>query len=190
MKTGKNMEKNNIEEPVVDESVENSSNGVGESNNSVGNPETVEVPVSQLQTILNQMEKQSAEIEALKSIQSQTRLQEAEEKLNRDNRPRVHFKLLDGKPVVGWPDSVGPEKKNEIIFNPNSNTPMGEVLKCVYYFADGTKTELIDQIRFIRATEVAYARVLQDEGDYGLLEFEDKSIYPGTIRVHKRFWNA
>lgn len=184
------MAKNNIEEPKVDNPVENSGDVVETPQVPVDKPETVEVPVSQLQTILDKMEKQGAEIEALKSIQSPTRMQEAEDKQTRDERPRVHFKLLEGKPVIGWPESIGPEKKNEVIFNPNTNSPMGEILKCVYYFADGTKTELIDQIRFTRATNVAYARVLQDDGDYGLLEFEDKSVYPDTIRVHKRFWNA
>lgn len=172
-------------------------NGAEESNPQEGTPATMEVPVDKIDEILKRvdsLESANKELarsnEALRSVVSSTRLQEEEDKQGKDERPRVHFRLLDGKAVVGWPESIGPEKKNELIFNPSTNSPVGEILKSVYYFADGTKSELIDQIRFTRSTDVAYARVVEDDGDYGIMEFEDKGIFPEQVRVHKRFWNA
>lgn len=153
-------------------------------------PTTMEVPVDKMQEVLDRVAELEKSNQALRETVSSTRLQEAEEKQDKDRRPRVHFKIMDGKVVIGWPESVGPEKRNELIFNPNTNSPMGEILKSVYYYADGTKSELIDQIRFIRATDVAYARVVKDDGDYGVIEFEDKSLVPESIRIHKRYWNA
>ena len=157
----------------------------------------MEIPVDSLQTIMDKLENlekanevKDAEIAALQSIASQTRLQEATEKQGVDSRPRVHFKVLDGKVVIGWPEKAGEEKKSEIIFNPTTNSPVGEILKSVYYFLDGTKSELIDQIKFTRSTDQVFARVIEQDGDYGLLEFEDKSLTKEPIRVHKKFWNA
>lgn len=153
-------------------------------------PATMEVPVDKMQEVLDRVAELEKSNQALRETVSSTRLQEAEEKQGEDKRPRVHFKIMDGKVVIGWPETVGPEKKNELIFNPSTNSPVGEILKSVYYYADGTKSELIDQIRFVRAQDVAYARLVQDDGDYGVLEFEDKSLVSEPMRIHKRFWNA
>lgn len=155
-------------------------------------PEMVTVPASQLKTVLDKveaLEKSSQEdrktISALEQTVSKTKLDEAKASADQDKRARVHFKLIDGKPVVGW-KSV----KNEVIFNPTTNMPMGEKLTAIFYFPDGTDSGEIDQIKLTRATGQAYARVVEDAGDEGLLEFEDKSLFDKALRIHKRFWNA
>lgn len=157
----------------------------------------MEVPVEKMEAILGRLEALEAaskekdkEIAALSQSVSKTKLDEAKANLDLDKRKRVHFKKLDGKVVIGWPESLGPEKKSEIIFNPNTNSPVGEILKSVYYFVDGTKSELIDQIKFFRSTEAEFARVVEDQGDYGVLEFENKDVLATPIKVHKKYWNA
>lgn len=173
------MAKENIEKEVVQPV-----------DNSVDKKATMEVPVDNMQAVMDRLAELEKSNAALRETVSSTRLQEAEDKQGEDKRARVHFKLLDGKAVIGWPETVGEEKKNEIIFNPTSNTPVGELVKSVYYLHDGTKTDLIDQIKFIRASGQVYARVIKDEGEYGVVEFEDKSISSEPIKIHKKFWNA
>jgi len=153
-------------------------------------PAEVTVSVDQMQSVLDRMDELEKSNKALREIASSTRLQEAEDGQTVDKRPRIHFKLMDGKPIIGWPEKAGEEKKSEIIFNPNTNSPMGEILKSVYYFVDGTKTDLIDQLKFTRLTDITYARVVEDLGDSGLVEFEDPSILPNRIEINKKFWNA
>lgn len=158
---------------------------------------TVEIPVDKLQSVMDRLDSieadnksKDAQIEALNQTVSATRLAEAKANLDVDKRPRVHFKKIDGKTVIGWPSGPSDKIKNEIVFNPNTNMPMGEILKSVYYFADGTESELIDQIRLTRSTDRAYARVTQDEGDFVTVEFEDKSVLETPIKIHKVFLNA
>lgn len=150
----------------------------------------VEVKASQLESILDQLKTLKESNDALEKTVSKTRLDEAKAESGFDKRSRVHFKVMEGKVIIGWPSGVGPDKKNEIIFNPATNMPIGEIVKSVYYFADDTKTELIDQIRFVRLTELAFARVVSEDEEYGLLDFEDKALVPEPIKIHKRFWNA
>lgn len=151
---------------------------------------TMEVPVDKMEAIMERLDSLEKSNATLRELASSTRLQEVEEKQGEDKRPRVSFKLMDGKVVIGWPETVGDEKKNELIFNPATNTPMGESVKSVYYFHDGTKSDLIDQMKFTRITDIAFARVIKDDGDYGVVEFENKSISSEPIRIHKKFWNA
>lgn len=155
-------------------------------------PKVMEVPIEKMQGILDRLDKletekksQAEEIAVLNQTVSKTRLDEAKANLDVDKRPRVHFKVIDGKVVIGWKTD-----KNEIIFNPSSNLPVGEVLKSTFYFADGTDSGSIDQIKLTRSTEQVHARVIEDLGDTAMLEFEDKSILDKPIQIHKRFWNA
>lgn len=150
----------------------------------------VEVPVDKLQSIMDKMDEQAKQIEALNQTVSSTRLAEAKANMDVDKRGRVHFKKIDGKTVIGWPAAPSDKIKNEIVFNPATNLPMGEILKSVYYFADGTESEMIDQIKLTRSTERSHARILQDEGDYVVVEFEDKAVLDKPLRVHKSFLNA
>lgn len=153
-------------------------------------PATVEIAVDKMQAVLDRVDALEKSNAALRETVSSTRLQEAEEKQGADMRPRVHFKKLHGKVVIGWPDGLGEEKKAEIIFNPATNMPIGEILKCVYYFHDNTKSELIDQIEFTRAGDLEFARVIQDGDEDALLEFENKAIFPEPVRIKKKYWNA
>lgn len=157
----------------------------------------IEVPVDKLQGIMDRMDgfdaqlkAKDAEIEALNQTVSSTRLAEAKANMDVDKRGRVHFKKIDGKTVIGWPSAPSEKIKNEIVFNPATNLPMGEILKSVYYFADGTESEMVDQIKLTRSTDRAHARILQDEGDYVVVEFEDKAVLDKPLRVHKSFLNA
>jgi len=157
----------------------------------------IEVPVDKLQGMMDRMDSfevqlkaKDAEIEALNQTVSSTRLAEAKANMDVDKRGRVHFKKIDGKAVIGWPSAPSDKIRNEIVFNPATNMPMGEILKSVYYFADGTESDMIDQIRMTRSTDRAHARILQDEGDYVVVEFEDKAILDKPLRVHKSFLNA
>lgn len=151
---------------------------------------TVEISVDKMQAVLDRLDGLEKSNAALRETVSSTRLREAEEKQGTDMRPRVHFKKLQGKVVIGWPDKLGDEKKSEIIFNPTNNNPVGEVLKCVYYLHDGTKTALIDQIEFTKSNELEFARVIEDGTDDGLVEFENKAISATPLRISKKFWNA
>lgn len=151
---------------------------------------TVEISVDKMQAVLDRLDGLEKSNAALRETVSSTRLHEAEEKQGADMRPRVHFKKLYDKVVIGWPDVLGEEKKAEIIFNPTNNNPVGEVLKCVYYLHDGTKTPLIDQIEFTKANDLEYARVLEDTAEDGLLEFENKAVSTTPLRIPKKFWNA
>lgn len=151
---------------------------------------TVEISVDKMQAVLDRVDALEKSNAALRETVSSTRLHEAEEKQGLDARPRVHFKKLRDKVVIGWPEKVGEEKKSEILFNPATNMPIGEVLKCVYYLHDGTKTDLLDQIEFTRSNEFEYARVLEDSAEDGLLEFENKAISATPLRISKKFWNA
>lgn len=181
----KNNEKKEEVVPDVSQDVSQETPAVDNSE-----PTTMEVPVDKMQAIVDRLDSLEKSNAALREIASETRLKEAEESQGQDMRPRVHFKVLDGKVVVGWPETIGEEKKSEIIFNPSTNMPVGEILKSVYYFSDGSKTDLIDQIRFTRATDLAFARVVEDLGDFGLVEFEDKSISQEPLKIHKKYWNA
>lgn len=151
---------------------------------------TVEVKESQLAAVLEMVEKQSKEIETLKSTVSSVRYKEAEERLGKDNRSRVHFKVLRGNVVVGWPDKGSPDKRNELLVNPTNNLPVGEILKSKYYFVDGTESDMIDQVEFVRSSDLEYARITQDHGETVEVEFENKGIVPNTITVNKKFLNA
>jgi len=161
-------------------------------------PPKMEVPVDKMQTILEKVESlekrlsdKDSEIAALNQTVSQTRLQEARANIDVDKRPRVHFKKVRGKVVIGWPESVGEDKKNELIFSPsNPSSPVGEALKCRFYYLDGTKSEMLDQVELTRANEQVFARVIQDNGNSALLEFEDKSVASEPIEIHKKYWNA
>ena len=150
----------------------------------------VEISVDKLQSVMDRMDALEKSNAALRETVSSTRLHEAEEKQGVDARPRVHFKKLRDKVVIGWPEKVGEEKKSEIIFNSSTNMPVGEVLKCVYYLHDGTKTPLIDQIEFTRSSDLEFARVLEDTAEDGLLEFENKAIADKPLRIPKKYWNA
>lgn len=160
--------------------------------------ETMEVSVSMMQTLLDnqksleeRLDNKDKEIKALNSVVSETRLKEAVAKEGVDTRSRVHFKKLRGKVVVGWPETIGEDKKNEWIFAPgNPSVPMGELLKCRYYYVDGEKSEMVDQVELFRSNELVFARVVEDRGDTALLEFEDKSVASEPIEIHKKFWNA
>lgn len=158
---------------------------------------TMEVPVDKLQAVMDKMEgfetalkEKDAQIEALNQTVSATRLAEAKANLDVDKRPRVHFKKIDGKTVVGWAEGPGPDVKNEVIFNPATNMPVGEVLKSTFYFADGTDSGLIDQIKLTRSTEQSYARIVKDDGEYVVVEFEDQEVATEPMRIKKVFLNA
>lgn len=161
-------------------------------------PPVMEVPVDKMQSMLDRLDSmetrltaKDSEIAALNQTVSQTRLQEAKANLDVDKRSRVHFKKVRGKVVVGWPESVGEDKKNELIYSPNNpSSPIGELLKCRYYYIDGTKSELIDQVELTRSSEQVFARIVEDKGNFVLVEFEDKSVLSTPIEVHKKYLNA
>lgn len=161
-------------------------------------PKTMQVPVEKMDNLLSRMEaleegskKKDAEIAALNKTVSQTRLEEAKASVNVDKRPRVHFKKIHGKTVIGWPEKIGEDKKSEIIFSPlNPSSPAGELLKCKYTFIDGTKSELIDQVELTRSNEIVFARIIDDFGESVRLEFEDKSETTEELVVNKKFLNA
>jgi len=150
---------------------------------------TIEAMLARLESIEKAREEDQKKIKILESVASETRLKEARVNLDEDKRQRVHFKKIDNKVVIGWPEGVGEDKVNEIVFN-NEGRPVGELLKCRFSFLDGTKSELIDQYNLTRSNDYAYARVLDDKGNFVILEFEDKSISDKTIEVHKKFLNA
>jgi hypothetical protein len=177
--------------------VDNGANTPPESDNS----EMMQIPVGQLQEILNNQKAMEGTIktlqksnQALEKVVSQTRLQEAKENQDTDDRPRVHFKQLSYGVVVGWPDSKNKEDKddivNQLIINPNTNMPMGESIKFRYHLVDGSKTPLIDYTEFVRCTDLAYARIVEDKGDSVVVSFEDKSVSSTPIEVRKVFLNA
>lgn len=152
---------------------------------------TMEVPVGTMAEVIESIEELKQSNAALRETVSKTRLEEAEAKQDSDQRPRVHFKIMDDQPIIGWPETIGEEKKSEIVINATNNQPVGEILKSVYYYLNGEKSALIDQVRFTRVTDMAYARVVEDLGDFGLLEFEDpKFATKEPVKIHKRFWNA
>jgi|WetSurMetagenome_2_1015567.scaffolds.fasta_scaffold214066_2 hypothetical protein len=159
----------------------------------------MEVSVETLQNLLDTVEglkkareENNKKIIALESIASQTRLQEAKAVMDEDKRPRVHFKKIQQGVVVGWPSKKEePDKvKNEILINPTNNNPMGEIIKIKYKLVDGTETDFLDYVEFVRCTDLVFARVLEDRGNSALLEFEDKSIKAEPIEVKKVFFNA
>lgn len=160
--------------------------------------ETIQVPVSKLQAMFDKLEglegrldAKDKEIAVLNETVSKQRLDETKARLDMDKRKRVHFKKLNGKVVIGWPETVGEDKKNEWIFSPsNPTSPVGEILKCRYYLLDGTKSDMVDQIQLSRSTEQVFARVLEDLGDYAVVQFEDESVSKEPLKIHKKFLNA
>lgn len=150
---------------------------------------TIEAMLARLESIEKAREEDQKKIKILESVASETRLKEARVNLDEDKRQRVHFKKIDNKVVIGWPEGVGEDKVNEIVFN-NEGRPVGELLKCRFSFLDGTKSELIDQYNLTRSNDYVFARILEDKGNYVTLEFEDKSISDKVIEVHKKFLNA
>lgn len=161
-------------------------------------PPVMEVPVDKMQSMLDRMDSmekrltaKDSEIAALNQTVSQTRLQEAKANIDVDKRKRVHFKKVRGKVVIGWPESVGEDKKNELIYSPlNPSSPIGELLKCRYYFIDGTKSDLIDQVELTRSSEEVFARIVEDKGNFVVVEFEDKSVKSEPMEIHKKYVNA
>ena len=161
-------------------------------------PPVMEVPVDKMQSMLDRMDamdkrltEKDSEIAALNATVYQTRLQEAKANIDVDKRPRVHFKKVRGKVVIGWPETVGEDKKNELIYSPNNpSSPIGELLKCRYYYIDGTKSDLIDQVELTRSSEEVFARIVENKGNFVVVEFEDKSVLSTPIEVHKKYLNA
>lgn len=157
----------------------------------VEEPVMMEVSVAKMQDMLIQMDNMKVDIAALNATVSDVKLKEAKAVLEVDKRPRVHFKKVKGKVVIGWPETVGEDKKNELIYSAtNPGSPVGEILKCRYYYIDGTKSDMLDQIELTRSTDQVFARVIQDLGNSAIMEFEDKSVAVAPIEIHKKFWNA
>lgn len=160
--------------------------------------ESVAVPLSKLQALFDKVDGfekalviKDQEIAALNESVSSQRLAEARAKGDLDKRPRVHFKKLDGKVVIGWPETIGEDKKNEWVFSHlNPTVPVGEILKCRYYLLGGEKTEMIDQIHLSKSTQMEFARIIEDQGEFAVVKFENEEVFKEPLKVHKKFLNA
>lgn len=122
-------------------------------------PKTVEVPVDQLQQLIDNQKKQAREIEILRESVNQGRLGEAEDKRKEKELPKAFLKVYSGKVVVGW--KAG---SNKLVYSPtNANMVIGEVLQTTLKYLDGTE-ETINQQELTRTEDRVWVRIqsLQD----------------------------
>lgn len=135
-------------------------------------PENVSVPKDLLDRLIDRLDNQEKDIKILRQAASQGKLSEAEAQNRPDELPKAYLKVLMGKVVVGWRTF-----KAELFTHPtNPSVPVGEVLKSVYIFLDGTESDPIDQVVFTRTDDKVFVRLLD-----GKDALSGSSV--GTVRV-------
>lgn len=135
-------------------------------------PESVSVPKDLLDRLIDRLDNQEKDIKILRQAASQGKLSEAEAQNRPDELPKAYLKVLMGKVVVGWRTF-----KAELYNHPtNPSVPIGEVLKSVYIFLDGTESDPIDQVVFTRTDDKVFVRLLD-----GKDALSGSSV--GTVRV-------
>lgn len=115
--------------------------------------ETVSIPKDTLAKILSQLDsydaalkKNEEQISVLRESVSQGKLLAAEDKRKPDEKPRALLAVFNGKVVTGWKTYVA-----DVISSPlNPDVGVGENLKSIYTYMDGTESGPTDQVLFTR----------------------------------------
>lgn len=166
-------------------------------------PEEVSVPVSTLDRLMAQIDSQAKDISLLRQAVNQNKLLDVENASKPAELPKAYLKVFMGKVVVGWKMA-----KTEMLYHPtNPNMPVGEILKSIYYFIDGTESEPVDQVAFTRCDDKVIVRIEDgvraikdpDVGKVSITfeslvttddDLKNSFILPsGRYEIHKNFLN-
>jgi hypothetical protein len=164
----------------------------------------VSIPTSVLDRLMTQIDSQAKDISLLRQAVNQNKLLDAENAAKPADLPKAYLKVFLGKIVVGWKMA-----KTEMLYHPtNPNMPVGEILKSVYYFIDGTESEPVDQVAFTRCDDKVIVRIVDGpsavkNSEVGEVSISFESLVTtdedlkrdfvlpsGTYKIHKNFLNA
>lgn len=115
----------------------------------------VSVKQGQLMRIFERLDALEKDNKILRNSVSQGKLADAENATKPKELPKAYLKVRDGKVIVAWKS-----ERAELLTHPtNPSVPVGEVLKMSVTYADGTQSEVFDQIDFTRTEDRVIVRV-------------------------------
>lgn len=143
-------------------------------------PQTEQIP-EWASGLMEQVAKLTEENSMLKEMAGKNAIASFIEGKKDNTKRRVHFKVFNGKTVIGW----GKLDDSQFVFD--AKNPLREGLKMTLNFKDSEVTEVIDYPRFTKCSEYVYAELLTfDPFGTSNVKFAD-----GTeLKVKSNFLNA
>lgn len=155
-------------------------------------PKKIEVDPGVLSGILGKLEsleksnsEKQEQIETLRDAVGRYKLEQAESKMKPTGLPSAKLMLYEGKVVVAF-EMV----KNKYTYNPLApNTVVGEDLKIIMTYLDGTKSPEVSYNEFFNTKPRVEVVKVGGGSDTWLVEFVDKSISEKQLEILVKYLN-
>lgn len=136
-------------------------------------PKGIEVEKSVLESILKRLDDKDSEIELLRRSVGRYELEKAEAGIAKPaGVATAKLLVFKGKVVVSWKMT-----RNNYLYNPvNPNVAYGEELKIKFTYADGTESEEVPYVDFIRTTNRVVVEKVGQDGDKWIVSLNGQNV--------------